>query len=52
MISCALLDVNDQATTSGIFTNMHQGVLEGVNVCVKRMRTYPDDSPDKLKVRI
>ena len=51
-LSSHLLDIHPQPFAAGGFGDVYHGTLDGSSVCVKRVRVYIQDNPEKvLKVR-
>ncbi|KAF9644320.1 kinase-like protein, partial [Thelephora ganbajun] len=46
-ISSDLLDVSQDPFASGGYGDVYQGTLEGEKVCIKRVRVYTQDGPQK-----
>ena len=47
MLSPHLLNVSPEPFTSGGFGDVYEGTLDGSRVCVKRIRVYTQDGPQK-----
>ena len=51
-LSSHLLDIHPQPFAAGGFGDVYHGTLDGSAVCIKRVRVYIQDDPEKvLKVR-
>ena len=47
ILSSSILDVGHQPVASGGSGDIYEGILNGSRVCVKRVRIYSEDGPDK-----
>ena len=48
ILSSSILDVGHQPVASGGSGEIYEGTLNGSRVCVKRVRIYSEDGPDKM----